>query len=276
MSNIFTDLISSSALIELDLGRILLLDCRTRLGQPEWGKSAFEAGHLVGAQHADMEEDLATPPNQYGRHPLPTRAVWVERLRQFGLHKDQQVVVYDDAGGAFAARAWWMLRWVGHQAVAVLDGGLAAWPQELESGPSRTRRPGDFEAQPSLVQRISTESVEAHATQAGSLSLVDARTEARWAGQEEPIDPVAGHIPNSVCLPFQGNLDANGYFLPSDALAQRYESLADPIVCYCGSGVTACHNILALELCGRDAALFAPSWSGWITDADHPIGSNTP
>lgn len=276
MQNIYSTLISVPALEQLLAeDEPLLLDCRHQLGDPDWGYSQYLTGHIASARHADMDRDLAGTPGSRGRHPLPELASWVETLVAWGLDFDQQVVVYDDAGGAFAARAWWMLRWAGHEAVAVLDGGLAHWRQPLISGPAPATEPGSFILQPALTRTVSLAAVES-TVEKPTMSLLDARTQARWAGEEEPIDPIAGHIPTSACYPLKDNLNPGGTFKSATELAERFAELPDPITCYCGSGVTACHNVLALKIAGREAGLFVDSWSGWISDPQHPVGRAEP
>lgn len=242
------------------------LDCRASLADPAQGRRAFTAGHIAGAAYLSLDDDLAAPPGDGGRHPLPDPETLAARLRALGIDDGDQVVVYDDAGGAFAARAWWCLRWLGHEAVALLDGGLGAWPRPLavEEPP---RSPGNFSIRPSLTRTVDVHTLTASS---GERLLIDARSQARFDGEEEPIDPVAGHIPGAICRPFQGNLDSAGRFLPAAALAERFPDHAE-VVCYCGSGVTAAHNILAMRIAGRpEPALYPGSWSEWIRDPERP------
>ncbi len=263
----------------------LVLDCRSRLGEPDWGHGAYRQGHIEGALFVDLDRDLAAPPGTQGRHPLPRREDWLATVRRLGAQNDQKIVVYDDAGGAFAARAWWMLRWLGHEDAVLLDGGLAAWPHPLSAehvptaaSPSKAPR---FTAKAPLVGLASTDDVLALVDTAAPDSpdsplLLDARAEARWAGQQEPIDPVAGHIPGAVCRNFQGNLDERGFFKTAAALRKRFaDCVGREVICYCGSGVTAAHNVLALTVAGianaRSVKLYADSWSGWITDPGRPV-----
>jgi thiosulfate/3-mercaptopyruvate sulfurtransferase len=267
----YTTLISAESLAQLK--DVKLLDCRAALGDPEHGRRQFDSGHLPGAQYLSLDDDLAAPPGEGGRHPLPPREALANRLAALGAGNDQQIVVYDDAGGAFAARAWWCIRWLGHEAVAVLDGGIAAW-----TGPLQTRiespRSGDFSVRTPL-----TRTIDVGALLAGldGLTLVDARSQARFEGREEPIDPVAGHIPGAVCRPFQGNLDPQGRFLPAEKLRARFASIepgADT-VCYCGSGVTAAHNVLAMVVAGfAEPMLYPGSWSEWLRSPERPIATH--
>ena len=255
-------------------GQLQILDCRAKLGDPGWGKRTFKQGHIAGAQHLDLDTMLSVAPNAHGRHPLPTRQQWLAQVRTLGL-RTCQIVVYDDAGGCFAARAWWMLRWLGHANVAVLDGGLGHWSGVLEQGSGVTAEASDFAATNSLTRLYSSADVLAivNAESDTQPTLVDARSFERFAGHEEPIDPIAGHIPGAQCLPFTDNLAADGCFKTSDQLAERFAQYEDPsnLVCYCGSGVTATHNILAARLAGLpEPGLYADSWSGWITDPSRP------
>lgn len=256
---------------------IVAFDCRTKLGDPDWGAKAFAEGHIPGARHLDLDRHLAAPPSSEGRHPLPEPAALASHLRQEGVSQSSQVVVYDDAGGAFAARAWWCLRWLGHGAVAVLDGGLPAFTAlpnaGLESGPASTVAAGDFQPRAPLTHVVTAADVMQHVQQAqADTTLLDARALARFHGAEEPIDPVAGHIPSAQCRPFSENLDNQGRFKASAKLHDELASLPQQVICYCGSGVTAAHNILALVHAGyAEPALYPGSWSGWISDPDRPI-----
>ena len=271
----FQLLISSDELAQhADTAQIL--DCRAKLGAPDWGPAAFEQGHIAHAQYVNLDTELSVAPNEHGRHPLPSQQQWLNRVRALGLRNDAQIVVYDDTGGCFAARAWWMLRWLGHANVAVLDGGLQQWSQPLQTGRAKPPRISDFILQPPLTRLYSSDQVLAAIQQpmATRPRLVDARSHERFAGKEEPIDPVAGHIPSAICLPFNANLDATGKFKTPAALAKQFASIsaAKEVVCYCGSGVTATHNILAACIAGLpEPALYADSWSGWITDPKRPF-----
>ena len=257
-----------------------ILDCRMRLGQPEAGISLFQQGHIPGAAHADLETRLVgkrTP--QTGRHPLPERDTLAASLAALGLNANQQLVVYDDQGGAMAARLWWMARWAGHAEVAVLDGGLQAWTElggESEDS-VRAHPPGNFVLGPPLVQWLEPDEL-AKALESDSVTLIDARSNERFRGVTEPHDPVAGHIPGAVNVPFAENLTADGRFKPVDALLERYQPLLDtsrPPVAMCGSGITACHTLLALEHAGlAKGRLFVGSWSEWITDPARPVAKD--
>lgn len=285
---LFTNLISPQALEELD--NCIVLDCRAKLGDPNWGHDTFLAGHIPGAQHADLDKDLAAAPSAQGRHPLPERETFLACAQRWGIGADSQVVTYDDAGGPYAARAWWMLRWLGHAAVAVLDGGIQNWQHtfqyELEKGPGRPRDPSNLTLRQPLTREIHTDTIlqSLEGSTNSRYLLIDARSKARWAGKEEPIDPVAGHIPGAICHTFQTNLDDSGRFKSPQVLKQSFGSAlaaaADTpdreVVCYCGSGVTAAHNVLAMHIAGLPEPLLYPeSWSGWITDPSRPIATAT-
>lgn len=283
----FTTLITAKELADHPTQGLRILDCRGRLGDPAWGQMAFDQGHIPGAVHADMDRHLATQPNQHGRHPLPSPQAWLAQIQAWGIENQDQVVVYDDAGGSFAGRAWWMMRWLGHLNVAVLDGGLNNWSGSLTEPGGRVEAysPSQFQAATPLTKLSSAEDALTlsttlmNAANSTTEYLIDARALARFAGDEEPIDPVAGHIPGAVCLPFSDNLDDQGFFKAPDDLARRFLALGlershkDPAVTiYCGSGVTAIHNILAMRIAGfGEAALYADSWSGWIVGANRPV-----
>lgn len=261
-----TTLVSAEAVAE-EPGRFRILDCRTRLDDPGYGPRVYADGHLPGAHYASIEADFAGPPGDGGRHPLPDRERLRDRFRAWGIDDDDQIVVYDDAGGAFAARAWWCARWLGHETVAVLDGGFAAWPGPLSTAVPVVE-PGNFSIRPPLTREIDADTLQARL---GQLTLVDARSLARFEGREEPIDPVAGHIPGAVCRPFQDNLDPSGRFRSPAELAERFRDLPDEVICYCGSGVTAAHNVLAMRIAGRPEPILYPgSWSEWIRDPARP------
>ena len=247
---------------------VRLFDCRAVLGDPDAGRCAYERGHIPDAMHADLDRDLAATPGSRGRHPLPERPAMAERFAAWGVNAGDQMVFYDDAGGAFAARGWWLARWCGHEAAAVLDGGLAAWPGVLTTRVESPER-GDFALRPPLTRTVAAEEISRGGHR---LSLIDARTRRRFDGLEEPIDRVAGHIPGARCRPFQENLDAHGRFRAASELRERFAGLGDNPVCYCGSGVTAAHNVLAIRLAGFDEpALYPGSWSEWVADPERPI-----
>jgi thiosulfate/3-mercaptopyruvate sulfurtransferase len=267
----------------LDQPKLVLLDCRFALEDPTYGARSYAEGHLPGAHFADLETDLSGPVSKgrTGRHPLPEPHGLIQRLRAWGLHNESQVVLYDDGPGAFAARAWWLLAWLGKRdGVFLLDGGLKAW---REAGlPLSKELPdngqGCFDGQPDPNLLIDAEGL---ARRLGDtrMTLLDARALPRFRGEVEPIDPVAGHIPGARCAAFTDNLGSDGRFLPAEQLRQRFTQLLDgkpveELVAYCGSGVTACHNLFALSLAGFPLApLYAGSWSEWITDPRRPVAT---
>ncbi|MFP3516330.1 sulfurtransferase [Pseudomonas sp. SIMBA_077] len=270
-------LISPHALSERQAhAGLVILDCRFDLEDPEYGHSSFAEGHIAGAQFADLERDLSGPVTKgvTGRHPLPDARALLDQLRAWGINSDSDVVLYDDGPGAFAARAWWLLAWLGKRdGVFILDGGLKAWHAagfKLSTDQSVTL-PGTFTGQPDSQLLLSAEQLQARLGQP-TLTLIDARAKPRFRGDVEPIDPIAGHIPGAQCAAFNENLDSSGRFLPAEQLKQRFaEQLAgrspDELVAYCGSGVTACHNLFALGLAGYPLGkLYAGSWSEWIND----------
>lgn len=253
----------------------VLLDVRWHLAGPP-GIESYRRGHLPGAMFLDLDRDLAGPPGPQGRHPLPATETAVAALRAVGVRQDRMVVVYDDADSTSAARAWWILRYLGHERVRVLDGGYRAW---VESGRPVTDEtpsvdPGDFIARPGRLPLLDAAGAAALA-KAGI--LLDARAAERYRGEVEPIDPVAGHIPGAVSAPTLGNVGVDGRFLPSALLRERFAELgatdAVDVGAYCGSGVTAAHEILALTIAGIPAALYIGSWSNWISDSTNPIAT---
>ncbi|MDV5861927.1 sulfurtransferase [Pseudomonas mendocina] len=262
---------------------LLLLDCRFALEDPAYGRRSYLEGHLPGAHFLDLEQDLSAPviKGVTGRHPLPDPSALVERLRSCGLRQDSQVVLYDDGPGAFAARAWWLLVWLGKRdGLYLLDGGLKAW---REAGLELTcaapdNAPGDFCAEPDNSLVLTAEQLALRLGTA-DLTLLDARALPRFLGEVEPIDPVAGHIPGAQCAAFTDNLGADGRFLPADELRQRFDGLRgerplENLVAYCGSGVTACHNLFAMNLAGYPLVpLYAGSWSEWITNPARPVAT---
>ncbi|MCU1729336.1 sulfurtransferase [Pseudomonas sp. 7P_10.2_Bac1] len=270
-------LISPHALNErLGQPGLVILDCRFALEDPEYGHSSYVEGHIAGAWFADLERDLSGPVTKgvTGRHPLPEAQALLERLRAWGINQDSEVVLYDDGPGAFAARAWWLLAWLGKRdGVFILDGGLKAWHAagfKLTTDES-VAVSGTFDGQPDDHLVLSAEQLQARLGQP-QLTLIDARAKPRFRGEVEPIDPIAGHIPGAKCAAFNENLDSTGRFLPAEQLKQRFTELLhgrspDELVAYCGSGVTACHNLFALGLAGYPlGTLYAGSWSEWIND----------
>jgi thiosulfate/3-mercaptopyruvate sulfurtransferase len=255
---------------------LVVLDVRWRLGGPSPAEM-YASGHLPGAVAVDLDRDLAAPvgDGSRGRHPLPEPVPLQETLRRWGINEDSSVVVYDDADGSSAARAWWLLRWAGVRDVRVLDGGIAAWtaaglPATTEA-PSP--EPGDVVVRPGGMPVLDAEG--AADLVAGGGTLLDARVEPRFRGEVEPVDPVAGHIPGARSAPACGNVDADGRFLSAARLRERFAALGvEPgraVGAYCGSGVTAAQEVLALHLAGVPAALYAGSWSEWVADESRPV-----
>ncbi len=280
----YTTLIQVAELAEL-LARasaassVVVLDCRHELSRPEWSDLAYAEGHIPTALQAHLDRDLSSPITaQSGRHPLPDVTKFAQTLGAWGIDNSVQVVAYDQGNGVYASRAWWLLRWVGHNAVAVLDGGFAAWqeaglPIAREPG---TRTPRQFVPHVAARALLSTAEVQ-QALGSKEMALIDARGADRFAGENETIDPVAGHVPGAANRPFGKNVDARGRFLPAAELRRQWtEALAGrdarEVVAMCGSGVSACHNLLALEIAGLPGArLYPGSWSEWIRDPRRPI-----
>ncbi|WP_075024319.1 sulfurtransferase [Actinomadura madurae] len=254
---------------------VVLLDVRWHLAGPP-GIESYRRGHLPGAVFVDLDRDVAGPPGPRGRHPLPEPVVFEAAMRRAGVSADSMVVAYDDADSTSAARVWWSLRYFGHDRVRVLDGGYRAW---TEAGlPVTTAepepKPGDYIANPGRLPVLDAEGAAELAT-AGV--LLDARAAERYRGEQEPVDPVAGHIPGARNAPTSGNVGVDGRFLPPELLRERFAQLgatdALDVGAYCGSGVTAAHEILALTLAGIPAALYVGSWSNWVTDPSNPIAT---
>ncbi|MCW8219978.1 MULTISPECIES: sulfurtransferase [Streptomyces] len=250
----------------------VLLDVRWQLGGPH-GRTDYDAGHLPGAVFVDLDAELAGPPGAGGRHPLPEPEVFGAVMRRAGVSRDVPVVVYDGGQGWAAARAWWLLRWAGHPDVRVLDGGLAAWTGDLSTKVPEPDE-GDFRPEPGGLPLLDADGA---AALADSGLLLDARAAERYRGDVEPIDRVGGHIPGAVSAPTTGNVTEDGRFLPAETLAARFAGLgAGPgseVGVYCGSGVSGAHEVLALEIAGHRAALYAGSWSEWSSDASRPVAT---
>ena len=258
-----------------------IMDCRFDLADKAAGWWAYQSGHIPNALYAHLEEDLSGPvTKQSGRHPLPDAADLASRFAAWGIGPNTQLVVYDGRPGALASRLWWLSRWLGHEAVAVLNGGFAAW---CEAGLPVSQAipqvsPKEFTARVNDALWLSTEAVQTQLAR-GEIRLIDARDEARFKGMVELLDRVAGHIPGSVNMPFEKNLDASGKFLTPEKLQANFsQTVADftinNVVHSCGSGVTACHNILAMEIIGLTGSrLYPGSWSEWITDPNRPVST---
>lgn len=257
----------------------IIFDCRFNLADTTAGEQAYQSNHIPGAFYLDLDRDLSSPISaSTGRHPLPDVATLATKLAAFGLNENTQVFVYDDNSGAFAARAWWLLRSLGHEAVAVLDGGWSAWlaakaPLE-HTIPALPVSQGTFKAQPAAHYFLTT----AELSQTHPWQLIDARSAERFRGEQEPIDPIAGHIPGAINRPLTDNL-VNGCFKPAAELQEEWlaklaKHSPEQIVHMCGSGVSACHNLLAMEIAGLSGSrLYVGSWSEWIRDPRHPIAT---
>ncbi len=258
----------------LDDPDLRICDVRWYLADPDRGRREYDASHLPGAIFVDLEQDL-TGSEGPGRHPLPSPGEFARRIGALGVGRENTVVVYDSAGGGVAARLWWMLRGVGHSTVFVLDGGFDAW--QAAGLPLTSKVPrfpsAHLEAPPAWPGVVDRSFVR---TRLGTIDLVDARAAERYRGDAEPVDRLAGHIPTALNRPYTDNLDDSGRFLPPDRLAVRYAGLGRdrPVVAYCGSGVTACHAILAMQLAGiRGALLYEGSWSDWSAAPETPVAT---
>ena len=267
-----------SAAIRTVTDRPVVLDVRWRLAGPPPAE-LYAGGHLPGAIGVDLDHDLAGPvgDGRRGRHPLPDPEALQATLRRWGISTESTVVAYDDADGTSSARAWWLLRWAGIDSVRVLDGGLAAWTaagQPLTTDVPAPG-PGDVVVRPGAMPVLDAGSVAALAAGAGI--LLDARAEARYRGEVEPVDPVAGHIPGARSAPTSGNVDRDGRFLDPERMRTRFSTLGAragaAVGAYCGSGVTAVQEVLALEIAGIPAALYPGSWSEWVSDPSRPVAT---
>jgi thiosulfate/3-mercaptopyruvate sulfurtransferase len=255
----------------------VLLDCGFDLADTAAGRRAYDEGHLPGARYLHLDDDLSGPKHDAqgqfrGRHPLPARDMLASTLGRLGIGPGTPVVAYDAQGGPYAARAWWLLRWMGHEDVAVLDGGVAAW--RAAGGTLHTAPPSHAPASyPLHAAAMATLDADAVRAGLGRLRLVDARAGERFRGEVEPLDRAAGHIPGALNRPFKDNLGPDGRFKPRERLRDEWSSLAagGAVVHYCGSGVTACHNLLAAAHAGlADGALYPGSWSEWSSDPARP------
>jgi len=280
----YTTLISTDELAErLSDPALALFDVRHDLMQPErWGADEYRKAHLPGAMFLHIDDDLSGPKNGVnGRHPLPTPETAAALFGRMGIDATKQVVAYDQSTGVYASRLWWMLRWLGHEAVAVLDGGFAKWTREGRAVTSETAEP---KATTFIVKNVAptvnSVGVEASLSR-HTLLLIDARAPERFRGEVEPMDPVAGHIPGAVNRPASLNVTANGVFKPASSLRTEYQALLggrphSDVVHYCGSGVTACHNVLAMEIAGLAATrLYPGSWSEWVSNPARPVAKSS-
>lgn len=277
----FTTLICAQALASLTPDTLRIFDCRFNLADPSSGRRAYAGGHLPGAQFLDLEEDLSGPvTGRNGRHPLPDPCLLAAKLASLGVHAETQVVAYDDVGGMFAARLWWLLRWLGHHRVAVLDGGLHAWTNgghALSTG-AVLPRPANFHLHLHDSMKVDSDYVLNH-LHTPDMVLIDARSPDRFRGDNETLDPVGGHIPGAVNRFFRDNLSPDGCFKQASELQEDFGRLikggdASHVILQCGSGVTACHNLLAMEVAGLDGArLYPGSWSEWCSDPTRPVAT---
>ena len=272
-------LISIADLHALPAESRVVVDCRHSLNDGNYGRAAYATSHISGAYFLHLDDDLSgEKTGSNGRHPLPDAAHLAVRLAQLGIHPHTQVVAYDDMGGMFAARLWWLLRWLGHEKVALLDGGWQAW--QAAGLPTDAVVPddhdGEFAIQPSLEQIVDVKAVLTNLDNP-CFTLVDARAANRFAGQDETMDPVGGHIPGAMNRCFQLNLAGSGQFKSGETLRAEWLALLgdcspEALVCQCGSGVTACHNVLALRVAGLlGSRLYPGSWSEWCADAARPV-----
>lgn len=259
----------------------IVFDCRFSLADTEGGRRAYEASHIPGARYAHLDDDLSGPVTEAtGRHPLPDPQELADKLHRWGVGVNKQVVVYDDSYGSMAVRMWWLLRWLGHPGVALLDGGFPKWSREMR-GVTKDEPELHLGNNLCLPERnlwASVEDVQRALTSPDAL-LLDARNERRFSGEYEPLDRIAGHIPGAVNWDFEENLDIDGTYLPPEALRENYQALLKgrpphQVIHTCGSGVTACHNLLAMEIAGLPGSrLFVGSWSEWITDPSRPVAT---
>ncbi|KDB09323.1 3-mercaptopyruvate sulfurtransferase [Burkholderia sp. lig30] len=280
----YTTLISAANLAELlaaSADSVAVFDCRFDLADTGAGEAAYAAGHLPGAQYLHLDRDLSgRKTGKNGRHPLPSRDALVAALVDRGLKHGQQVVVYDAQGGMYAARLWWLLRWLGHNSVAVLDGGMQAWEAACEPMTTDVSRipVGNFRAQPPLEVTVDAQAVLANLTSRARI-VIDARSPDRYRGENETLDRVGGHIPGALNRFFKDNLTADGRFKSGHELRETFSALLDGtepnrVILQCGSGVTACHNALAMEIAGlHGAALYPGSWSEWSADPARPVAT---
>jgi thiosulfate/3-mercaptopyruvate sulfurtransferase len=276
----YTTLIDADTLAsQLERDDVAIFDCRFELGNPGWGGSEYAREHIPGAQYLHLDRDLAGPITpQSGRHPLPDPQEFARRIGALGAGPGMQLIAYDLGNGAYAARFWWLARWIGVRSVAVLDGGITAWRAAGLPLERTVRTPQARQMPVTLANDAALDSaaVAELSKRPGNL-LVDARGADRFAGRNETIDPIAGHVPGARNLPFTGNLGADGKFLPAELLRRRWMTLlgSQPpatLIAMCGSGVTACQNLLALEHAGLGGArLYPGSWSEWIRDPRRPI-----
>ena len=278
----FTTLVSTEQLAQLlNDPDWIVFDCRITLTNSAAGRTAYQQGHIPGTRYVNLDEDMSsavTPTS--GRHPLPEMQVFADKLSSWGVDKRKQVVVYDDSFGSMAVKMWWLLRWLGHDNVALLNGNWQMWNKHKLPVTTELPKiiPAHFEPHVRNELLVDTEEVDFARRERCSV-LIDARPEQRFAGEREPLDKVAGHIPGSVNWVYEENLDFDGTYLPADELKEAYLNLMnglkpEQVIHTCGSGVTACHNMLAMEIAGlHGSKLYAGSWSEWITDPKRPVAT---
>jgi thiosulfate/3-mercaptopyruvate sulfurtransferase len=276
----YTTLISTESLHQqLNNSHWVIVDCRFSLANTQVGAQTYRYGHIPNARYAHLDKDLSSNITDFtGRHPLPNFTLLAEKLGDWGISNNTQVVVYDDASGAFAGRLWWLLRCMGHDKVAVLDGGIKHWQKQglPVTTTLPTIKPATFRSYLDDAAWLNALQIQNSLAQK-SICLIDARTPERYRGEQEPIDPVAGHIPYALNRAFQLNLGRNGLFLAAEKLRKQFGRLIgattpEHVVHYCGSGVTACHNLLAMEYAGlHGSKLYAGSWSDWIRNKNRAV-----
>jgi thiosulfate/3-mercaptopyruvate sulfurtransferase len=278
----YTDLITTGQFAHLiDRKNLVIIDCRFDLAKPDWGLENYKKGHIPGAFYAHLNQDLSGAiTTETGRHPLPGQDEFIKKLDLWGVNNKSQVVVYDTTGGAFAARLWWMLKYYGHSKAAVLDGGLSKWMDDgypISSGVEISNGLGvHFIPEIDPTRMVSTAEIEQLYINSATL-IIDARALQRFRGEIEPIDPVAGHIPGAVNRFHVDNLSQSGTLKSAEILKNEFAALLhgrspENVIVYCGSGVTSCHHLLAMEIAGLPGArLYVGSWSEWIRDPAHPV-----
>jgi thiosulfate/3-mercaptopyruvate sulfurtransferase len=278
----YTTLVSPATLNQnIENPNWVIVDCRFSLTNSDAGSYAYRHGHVPHARYAHLNKDLSSAITDFtGRHPLPDFTLLAKKLGDWGIANNSQVVVYDDAGGAFAGRLWWLLRCMGHDKVAVLNGGIQLWQRQgfALTTTLPTIKPTPFRPYLNPAYWLNASQVQ-NSIAKKAIRLIDARTPERYRGEQEPIDPVAGHIPDALNRPFQLNLDKNGLFLSADSLCKQFKQIIgtktpEQVVHYCGSGVTACHNLLAMEYAGLTGSkIYAGSWSEWIRDKNRAVAA---